>query len=259
MGELDLMFELKILTYDYFEGTDWIYEDLSAPFWRLYRHTYSGEWMKMGDGPIVSEPDLFTIIAPYTRVKACGGSRPFHFYIHFVAGYPFNVISGKVFSFKPEKKSLVSVESIQSKISKGKASRTVDSLVCTRLCAEALSHAPWEKWGSVIADKRVMLVDSFMAENIGRAVSNDELSSLAYMAPNSFVRFFKGITGYSPQQYFTRKKIERACFLLQYHDVSIDEVADLLGFGDRYYFSRVFKKVTGAGPASYRKLLKKVD
>jgi YesN/AraC family two-component response regulator len=35
--------------------------------------------------------------------------------------------------------------------------------------------------------------------------------------------------------------------------LSVQEIAVRTGYGDAYYFSRIFKKVTGLSPKSYRK------
>jgi AraC-like DNA-binding protein len=253
----DFLFDLKILTYNYFHGHTWVYENLSAPFWRLYWHSHPGRWMQLREEDISTSPEEFTLIAPYTPLKACGGTKPHHFYIHFLAGYPFNVIASKVFTYPAMKKNLKSIKKLAKKIEKGSEPDVKDSLVCTAVCAEALSRIPWRKWDTGSSDRRILLVDSFMSEHLGRTVSNDELGSLIYMVPNAFIRFFKQITGLTPQKYFIHKKIERACFMLQYHDISIEGIADILGFSDRYHFSKMFKKLVGTGPSSYRKILQK--
>jgi AraC-like DNA-binding protein len=252
----DFLFDLKILTYDYFQGDTWVYENLSAPFWRLYCHSYEGTWMQLKGESISTSPEEFTLIAPYTPLKACGRARPHHFYIHFVAGYPFTVIASNVFTFKPLKKNLGLMKQMVKKIKNRSRPSVADSLMCVHLCSDALSRIPRSDQGAA-SDKRVLLVDSFMSEHINRTVSNDELASLVHMVPNAFIRFFKQITGLTPQKYFIHKKIERACFILQYHESSIEGIADMLGFSDRYHFSKAFKKLVGTGPAGYRKVLRK--
>jgi len=259
MAEPDLLFDLKILTYNYFHGTEWTYENLSAPFWRLYWHAYPGTWMTMKGVPVPTTPEVCTVISPYTPVRACGRGLSHHFYLHFLAGYPYNIITSRIFTFKPAPEHLDSIRGLVDNLTPGSASSLSEPLTCVHLCAEALARVPWEKWGAVSGDPRILRIDSFMTENIGRPVSNMELAEVVCMAPNSFNRFFKTMTGFTPQRYFTRKKIERACFMLQYLDASIEEISAMLGFTDRYYFSRVFKKTTGTGPASYRKAVQRAE
>ena len=47
-------------------------------------------------------------------------------------------------------------------------------------------------------------------------------------------------------------KIERAKYLLTENDRPVKEVAEMLGFEDAFYFSRMFKKYTGVSPQAFR-------
>ena len=42
--------------------------------------------------------------------------------------------------------------------------------------------------------------------------------------------------------------------MLKSTDKQINEISDFLGFSDPYYFSKVFKKITGLSPKKYRVL-----
>ena len=64
---------------------------------------------------------------------------------------------------------------------------------------------------------------------------------------------FRKETGESPQQYSRRIRVEAACRYLRYSDKTIDEIAELTGFPDRYYFSRVFRQLQHYPPAEYRR------
>jgi len=67
-----------------------------------------------------------------------------------------------------------------------------------------------------------------------------------------FRKLFKEVTGLSPIMYFNRMRIEYAKTLLQQDStLSIKEIAASAGFPDPYYFSRVFKKITGFSPSDY--------
>jgi YesN/AraC family two-component response regulator len=53
-------------------------------------------------------------------------------------------------------------------------------------------------------------------------------------------------------EYLTRLRIKRAKQRLRHGDESVQTVARAVGFHDRAYFSRVFRKVTGIAPHAYR-------
>ncbi|HXC99652.1 MAG TPA: helix-turn-helix transcriptional regulator, partial [Verrucomicrobiae bacterium] len=59
-------------------------------------------------------------------------------------------------------------------------------------------------------------------------------------------------TGCAPMDYFTRLRMRHACRLLSSGSASVKEVAAALGYGDPFYFSRVFKSVNKVPPSKYR-------
>ena len=69
---------------------------------------------------------------------------------------------------------------------------------------------------------------------------------------------FKRYTGMSPLNYLTEYRIRRSKELLRQEDYSITKVAELVGFEDNLYFSRIFKKRTGYSPSAYREAVIKV-
>lgn len=81
------------------------------------------------------------------------------------------------------------------------------------------------------------------------------------MSKMYFSSLFKEKTGYTPLQYLTEKRMENAKHLLSSSDLhySISEIAELCGFEDIYYFSRVFKKNVGLSPTQWLKQKTKKD
>lgn len=86
--------------------------------------------------------------------------------------------------------------------------------------------------------------------NIENALKNVSLSQ------DHFRVLFKKETGKTPLQYLIWKRIEYSKMLLKTRNsklLKILEVARMSGFDDPYYFSRVFKKVTGKSPLDWEK------
>ena len=64
---------------------------------------------------------------------------------------------------------------------------------------------------------------------------------------------FKEVTGFSPIQYQNNLKIQEAKSLLLKTDVSVEYIADILGYSSIAHFSKQFKAHTNLSPLNYRK------
>ncbi len=70
-------------------------------------------------------------------------------------------------------------------------------------------------------------------------------------------RYFKNETGLTPQKYLEQTRMRQAKKFLTFDSYKISQVAFMCGYPDPYYFSRAFKKYTGASPSEYRRHRKK--
>ncbi len=73
------------------------------------------------------------------------------------------------------------------------------------------------------------------------------------MIADGLVRAFRRWMNSTPNRYLTEVRIREACRRLEGREPSIDRMADALGFANRYYFTRVFKRHTGTTPGRYRR------
>lgn len=71
--------------------------------------------------------------------------------------------------------------------------------------------------------------------------------------PEHFSRIFKKNANCSFREAVTSSKVKRAELLLDSTDYSITKISEILGFGDIYQFSKLFKKQTGVSPSAMRK------
>ena len=79
-----------------------------------------------------------------------------------------------------------------------------------------------------------------------------ELARLIHRSEAQTLRIFRRDFGTSPIAYLLDRKIETAENLLTYSPVSVKELAQILGFDDRFYFSRLFKRKTGLSPLHFQ-------
>lgn len=69
-----------------------------------------------------------------------------------------------------------------------------------------------------------------------------------------FSRLFLSVTGQRPLSYLHEKRIERAQYLIATTQLSFTEIAEMTGFENLPYFSKIFKKITTITPGRYKKL-----
>ncbi len=66
-------------------------------------------------------------------------------------------------------------------------------------------------------------------------------------------RIFSKVYGISPRQYLSRLQLRRAKELLTTSNLSIQAIADRLGFSSVHHFSRQFRRWTSVSPNQYRR------
>lgn len=85
------------------------------------------------------------------------------------------------------------------------------------------------------------------------AVSVREIAEILNVSESTLAKRFKKETGMSIGSYREQLIMNRARQLLAIGRMSVGEIADELGFGDRLYFSKYFKQRQGMTPSEYKK------
>ena len=110
-----------------------------------------------------------------------------------------------------------------------------------------------QKNGKTIRDIKNIIETQYMEE-----LSVNKIAEAVYLSPNYMSLVFKRETGETISDYLTRKRMDVAKELLQKTDSKILDIANMVGFQDASYFSKVFKKHTGVHPQKYRTLNERV-
>jgi AraC-like DNA-binding protein len=93
----------------------------------------------------------------------------------------------------------------------------------------------------------------YIWENYTRKISLEEISSASGLSAPYFSSIFNEEIGESLSNYLNRIRVEKAASMLIETGKPMGEIADLCGFEDQSWFSKVFKKHTGVNPGIYRK------
>jgi transcriptional regulator GlxA family with amidase domain len=88
---------------------------------------------------------------------------------------------------------------------------------------------------------------------LGEQLDIRRLAAHAGYSPFHFIRAFRAAYGETPAQYLRRRRIERARDLLGAANLTVGEVAELVGFTNLGAFSSRFKQQVGLPPSEYRR------
>ncbi len=92
----------------------------------------------------------------------------------------------------------------------------------------------------------------YISQNFSHHLTLDETAAYVHLNPSYLSSLFRVSTGSTFKEYLNMVRIEESKRLLTNTDYSIIDIAVAVGFEDRSYFSRVFKKYTGLTPQQYR-------
>ena len=92
----------------------------------------------------------------------------------------------------------------------------------------------------------------YIRRNYMKKISLEEVAENIYLSPSYFSKIFKEEMNCNFNSYLNKLRIEKSKSLLLSDNISLIEIAGLLGFEDQSYFSKVFKKVTGVTPGKFR-------
>lgn len=96
-------------------------------------------------------------------------------------------------------------------------------------------------------------VKDFIFENYSDKVLNvSMLGDKFNMTPTYLSKLFKNYTGKSLLDFINMVRIEKAKELLEQEELTVAQVAEMVGFSNSNAFIRVFKKYEGITPGKYK-------
>ncbi len=86
----------------------------------------------------------------------------------------------------------------------------------------------------------------------GRIQSIASLATEVGLGPHQFTRLFQQTTGHTPYQFLLRRRLTKACALLESSELSLVQIAFDLGFASQSHFTSAFQKHYKSTPSRYR-------
>lgn len=93
---------------------------------------------------------------------------------------------------------------------------------------------------------------NYMEEHYDEKFTVLKMAKFCAMSESYFTFFFKEVTGVSFIHYLNTYRIKKSKSLLIETNLSLEQIAEKIGFSDATYFTRVFKKIEKVTPQQYR-------
>lgn len=106
------------------------------------------------------------------------------------------------------------------------------------------------------AQKNLARVLSYINDNLEKKLTLETLSKKSNYTPDYLSKLFKKEIGATPTEFICKKRLEKACILLEESDFTIEEISNKTGFFDASYFVKTFKKKCAITPAQFRANIK---
>lgn len=101
-------------------------------------------------------------------------------------------------------------------------------------------------------EERIEEIIIRIKNNVSENLSIENLSEMACTSPRNFRRVFKRMTGSTPSRFIHEIRLQESCALLLETDLTITQIALLVGFDDPNHYSHSFRSYKGISPSFFR-------
>ncbi|MGM0216102.1 AraC family transcriptional regulator [Enterococcus sp. AZ109] len=132
--------------------------------------------------------------------------------------------------------------------------KAISQLLCSSLIAiiSQLDHFSYANLSDSKEDQFVLDILTFINSNFTEPISIGILAERFHCSQSHISHKFKKVTGHSPIDYITQRRIGMAQNLLISTDLTATDIATRVGYDNTNYFSTIFSKVVGKTPINYR-------
>jgi AraC family transcriptional regulator, arabinose operon regulatory protein len=234
-------------------NSDWSFPSVFSPFWRLYYNEQRGHCVYFGDWIVELTPRHMVLIPPHVFFHCVGTNPVSTLWLTFSFTRKLHPGVDVPALLPPRDTELCLIRDLKRLIAEDETWEPVDSIHRNSLALlQVVLARPELSWQPPLPENLVRVL-RHIEENTGSVLANPDLARLAGLSEAGFNRAFRRHFSTTPARYVTEMRVREAARLLLQTGDSMDTVAEKTGFPNRAYFSRVFKKVTGEGPAGFRR------
>jgi AraC-like DNA-binding protein len=231
----------------------------------MYVNGEAGGYLEVADGVYPVTPNRAHFVPAWVRIRCRNPEVLRHFYVHFDTVGVSSSVLRRVFT-----RPLCSDRPLRYKdvapADLCEAQGVLRKDLPTYCHVKSLVYREFLRLFSVLPDTQAGLIErlvtgrhefapviEYIDDHLSNPLSNDLLARIRHMSKSHFIRRFHKLLGQTPAEYVRERRVASAAIRLIFTDESIETIAASHGFPNRYYFSRVFKALTGIPPAAYRK------
>lgn len=244
---------------------DWHAENVLDRFWRLYLNDHEGASLQFNGEHIPLRAGTVYLIPARVPFSGWNDADIHHFYVHFDVLGLAEGVRRELFAAPVAVPPLPAIKPLARAAAHdlGKPFGTLDFTQQIQL--KALLYAVLAAILAEAPDKQLQRVQqlqqayaplapalAYIEDNLTAPLPVPVLAALCHLSEDYFIRRFRQSLGQSPVVYIQERRVTLAAQRLLFSAESIETIAVQCGFGNRFYFSRVFKRHTGVAPAAYR-------
>lgn len=238
---------------------------LCDPFWRVYLNEQSGAAVLHPGGVHQLVPGRLHLLPAWGEFTArCTGRAGIQHYLHLdLADWGRGLFRSPI-ALAPDPAACATIRHLCN----GEAAWTAEGRLRARAfalqaVAGAVATLPSAAQDQLIAgisgDDPVAVARRFVEEHLAEDLSLARLAAACALSPRHLGDVFHARTGRTPMAYVRERRVANAAELLLTGAVPIEDVASRVGFVNRHHFSRIFSRLVGCGPASYRRTRRPVS
>ena len=230
----------------------WVVPMRGLRHWHIYWNLNPGGRLILPDKEIQMTPEMVYLLPPYLMFATESVSAFEHLYLDFcLESEPFSRLKKEPVLFQSRDYLWLLEKCFQEPFS---------SLTAGALILALLSDIPPENFapeGMKLMDSRIqnaldLISSSFQAGQF-KALSNKTLGRRLGMSTVNFQHLFKHELKISPHRYILNLRLAQAYELLKNSRRTIEEIADMTGFANRYQFTKSFTRLYKISPGQFRK------
>lgn len=230
----------------------WNFPNTLSPFWRLYFNARPGHKVVFPNTEFPLGPGHVVLIPDHQLFHSVGSGPVPHTWMTFQVARrldPRQTIPILLCPSQTERQLLRELAAEIAGLGGGNRDRVLHVSLALLHLLISRREIQWQACGPSEGLRRAI---RHLESHFTTPLKLPELARMAGLCGRGFAKAFKRHQGVTPGHYLTQVRVRQTAELLVRTEESLESIAEKTGFPNRYYLSRVFKRLTGDSPVHFR-------